>query len=182
VCRIVVGFDFIHSKGIVHRGVKLANILTDRRRRSRITDLSSPKFIQGVAKLSKEYRGTRCYQASEIYKEDPYTSKINVFSFALIIYEIPIGRPAFPFNLSSNHIMRRVFTRVRTGFPSKMNNEVKSLISRSWAKKPNDRPTFSEILGDLRRIQFRILPGVDTEAVEEFLSEVDHWKNRETGK
>jgi hypothetical protein len=63
-----------------------------------------------------------------------------------------------------------------------MNDEVKSLISRGWAKKPNDRPTFSEILSVFRRIHFKILPGVETYAVEEFLSDVDHRQNQETGK
>jgi serine/threonine protein kinase len=182
VCGIVVGFEFIHSKDIVHRDVKPANILIDRRGRSRITDLGSSKFIQGAAKLSKEYRGTCCYQAPEMYKEDPYTSKVDVFSFALILYEILVGQPVFPPTHSPNQIMRRVFTGVRADFPSNMNDEVKLLISRGWAEKPSGRPTFGEILSDLRRIHFKILPGVKTDAVEEFLCDIDHRQNQETGK
>jgi hypothetical protein len=63
-----------------------------------------------------------------------------------------------------------------------MNDQVKSLISRGWAKKPNDRPTFSEIRSEIQKIQFKILPGVDTDAVKEFLTDVDYRQNQETGK
>jgi hypothetical protein len=54
-----------------------------------------------------------------------------------------------------------------------MNDDVNSLITQCWSKNPENRPTFNEIGVELQRIQFNILPGVDSGAVSEFLSDVD---------
>jgi hypothetical protein len=53
-----------------------------------------------------------------------------------------------------------------------MSSEVKSLITRCWSGDPDRRPLFSDVLRDLERIDFKILPEVDSLAVKRFVSEV----------
>jgi serine/threonine protein kinase len=152
--------------------LKPANILIDRCGRRKIADFGSSKFIEGSISISKEFRGTFCYQAPEMYDDDPYTSKIDIFSFALIPYEILAGSPVFPSGLRAEQIMRRVCDGIRTEFPSDMNSDMKSLITRCWKENSEDRPPFSEIRSELWRIRFNIPSGVDSDTVDQFRSQV----------
>jgi protein kinase A len=122
VCGIVVGMEFIHSRSMVYRDLKPANILIDGAGRIRIGDFGSAKIIEGVIHLSCNYQGTSQHQAPEIYGEDPYTVKIDVFSFALALYEILVGRPVYPARLSEAQIMRKVCFKIRADLPNNMND------------------------------------------------------------
>jgi serine/threonine protein kinase len=130
-------------------------------------------LIEGAISLSRNYQGRIQYQAPELYGEDPYTEKIDVFSFTLVLYEILVGHPVFSAKLSKAQIMRKVCDKIRANLPSSMNDDVKALITRCWSDKANDRLSFSEILVELRRIQFKILPDVNSKAVGQFLIDID---------
>jgi hypothetical protein len=130
VCGIVVGMKLIHWRGIVYRDLKPANILIDDLGRIRIGDFGSSKFIEGAVHLSGNYQGTIQYQAPELYGEDPYTEKVDVFSFALVLDEILVDHPVYPARLSEAQIMRKVCDQIRADLPSNMNDDVKTLITR----------------------------------------------------
>jgi serine/threonine protein kinase len=127
---IVVRMKFIHWRGMVYRDLKPANILIDGPGRIRIGDFGSSKFIEGTVHLSGNYQGTIQYQTLELYGEDPYMGKADVFSFALVLYEILVGHPVYPARLSKAVIMRKVCDQIRADLPSNMNDDVKTLITR----------------------------------------------------
>jgi hypothetical protein len=66
----------------------------------------------------------------------------------------------------------------RASFPDSMTDNMKSLISRCWAQNPDDRPSFSDIMTELKGIEFKILPGVDSRRVRTFLSDVERKEAR----
>jgi serine/threonine protein kinase len=143
VCGVVAGVQFMHSQGFVYRDLRPANILIDPEGRSRIADFSSSKFIEGVTRLSGNYQGTFHYQAPELYGEDPSTEKIDVFSFALVLYEILVGRPVLSVKLSESQVMFKVCSDVRADLTGGMSDDVKLLITRCWSEDPGKRPSFS---------------------------------------
>jgi NIMA (never in mitosis gene a)-related kinase len=172
VCGILVGMDFVHSRGMVHRDLKPANILIDGAGRIRIGDFGSAKFIEDPIYLSGNYQETAQYQTPELSGEDPYTTKVDVFSFALVLYEILVRRPVYLAKLSAVQIMRKVCSKVRADLPSDMNDGVKTLIIQCWSGDPDDRLSFSEILAELHKIRFKILPNVNSNAVNQYLFDV----------
>jgi serine/threonine protein kinase len=100
--------------------------------------------------------------------------KIDVFSFALVLYEIFVGRPVFSAKLSEWQIMFKVCSNVRADLPGGMSDDMKSLITRCWSEDSGKRPSFSEILAELKRIRFKILPGVNSMTVDSFFYEGLH--------
>jgi serine/threonine protein kinase len=174
VCGVVAGVQLIPSQGFVYRDLKPANILIDSKGRNRIADCGTSKFIECATRLSGNYQGTFQYQAPELYAEDPYTLTIDIFSFALVLYEILVGRPVFSAKLSESHVMVKVCSDVRADLPGSMSDDVKSLITRCWSENRDKRPSFNNILAELKRIRFMILLGVNSVAVDSFLHEILH--------
>jgi serine/threonine protein kinase len=167
VCGIVCGLEVIHSQGIIHRDVKPANLMLDGRGHCLIGDLGSSRFISAGCRLSRGV-GTPQYAAPEQSMGLAYTNKVDVFSFAVVLYEILGGEPDVSLTFLS-----RVMKGERLTFPESMSEHTKWLISNCWAQNADDRPSFSAILAELKRIDFKILPDVDSSRVQEFVSEIE---------
>jgi serine/threonine protein kinase len=91
VAGIVCGLEFIHLKGFVHRDLKPCNFLIDKGGRCKIGDLGSSKLLERATCLSSD-KNTIGYMAPELY-DHKYNWKVDVFAFAMVLYEILVGLP-----------------------------------------------------------------------------------------
>jgi TPR repeat protein len=167
VCGIVYGLELVHSQGIIHRDIKPENLMLDGRGHCLIGDFGSSRFFSAGCRLSQEVT-TPLYAAPEQLNGLAYTNKIDVFSFAVVLHEILGGELD-----DSLVFLMSVMMGERLNFPESMSEDMKSLISRCWAQNADDRPSFHEILAELKRIDFKILPGVDSSRVREFASGIE---------
>jgi len=88
----VVGY--MQSKGVVHRDLKLENILVDDMMNLKVADFGFATYKK-INKL-QSYRGTMTYMAPEIKEGKTYDGKqIDMFSVAVILFIIIQG--IFPF-------------------------------------------------------------------------------------
>ena len=86
--------DYMHGKGVVHRDLKLENILVDDKMNLKVADFGFATFRK-VHSL-KSYRGTMTYMAPEIKEGKVYDGmQIDMFSTAVILFIIVQG--IFPF-------------------------------------------------------------------------------------
>jgi serine/threonine protein kinase len=174
ICGIVVGLEFIHSQGHVHRDIKPANLLLDKRGHCRIGDLGSSRFLEADAHLSSAMSITPLYQAPELWLENKYTNKVDVFSFGLVLYEMLVGEMG-----NSTNNPHQIAEGARAPLPDGMKKEVKELISKCWAQSPDDRPSFAQVLEELERMDFQVVPDIDGGSVREFLADL---RRRERNK
>ena len=86
--------EFMHGKGVVHRDLKLENILVDENMNLKVADFGFATFRK-IHNL-KSYRGTMTYMAPEIKEGKVYDGvEIDMFSTAVILFIIVQG--IFPF-------------------------------------------------------------------------------------
>jgi len=97
VAQVAEGLDFAHSKGIVHRDVKPANIILLEGNRAKITDFGIAKITSGVANLTTtgQFLGTPNYMAPEQIKGTPVDGRSDIFSLGICLYECLTHRKPF---------------------------------------------------------------------------------------
>lgn len=85
----------------------------------------------------------------------PYKS--DVYSFAMVCYEILTGEVPFSSLRATENLKKKVLEGARPQLPLKCPKELKNLIERCWRPDESERPSFSEICEELRYIKFLLL-------------------------
>ena len=98
-------------------------------------------------------QGTVKWMAPEILANQPYSIKADIYSFALVMWEIIEQKPFFEEFRSNAQIEIHVVNHnARPPFSKSFPPTLKKLISKCWAADPNQRPTTTEILTTLRAL------------------------------
>ena len=86
--------EYMHGKNVVHRDLKLENILVDEKMNLKVADFGFATFKK-INQL-KSYRGTMTYMAPEIKEGKAYDGRqADLFSTAVILFIVVQG--IFPF-------------------------------------------------------------------------------------
>jgi serine/threonine protein kinase len=138
----------------MHRDLKPSNVLIDANHRICICDFGSSRFANVDQTLTGGGAvGTMCYMAPEQWGEDNYTGKVDIYSFALILYEIVVGALVFSLTLDIPRLIGQVVLGKRAEIPEFVCPFVQEIIGccRSGdAKSSRPSTSFSLILRPIR--------------------------------
>lgn len=162
---IARGMNYLHEhkpEAIIHRDLEPSNILRDDSGHLKVADFDVSKLLK--VKRVREDRPVTCqdtacrYVAPEVFRNEEYDTKVDVFSFALILQEMIEGCPPFSTKLE-NDVPKAYASKERPPFraPLKLySHGLKELIEKCWSENPAERPTFREIIEQLTYIQNHI--------------------------
>jgi serine/threonine protein kinase len=173
VAGIVLGMKFLHSFGLIHGGLKPNNVLFDEYHRIQIADVGRSPF--NLRESAATARGIASeFAAPKMQSGEERTARIDVFSFALILFEIVVGFPALGRTNASEEPEKlpvNVYERVEIpGFVPKF---VSGLIESGPSANPRERHSFDDISEVLTKNCFRITDEVDSDEVSAFVSLVE---------
>jgi serine/threonine-protein kinase len=156
---------FLHSKGVVHLDLKPANILM-RAFRAKIADFGSVKlFDLSVTQISMAL--TMSYASPDALNgEDPDPS-MDVYSFAVIAYEIATGTPAFDPKLPRAKLLFAILAGKMPEIPSSVTPVLRQVIEQGWAIDPRQRSTMRKICEKFASVGWCVFPDADAEKVAE---------------
>merc|ERR1711976_710851 len=143
------GRFFIHQRRVVHRDLKLENILIDDNLNLKLADFGFACY-KNIDAL-KSYRGTMTYMAPEIKEGKTYSGKqVDMFSIGVILFIIVQG--IFPFkearkeeyfyNLLLSGKTDTYFTKVNG---TDLSEDFKDLILKLFSYNGAERPTIEQI-------------------------------------
>ena len=130
VAEIALGLEHMHSRGVVYRDLKPANILLTEQGHVRISDLGlACDFITRRPHASV---GTHGYMAPEVLQRGvPYDSSADWFSLACMIYKLLRGQSPFrPHRNKDKYEIDRLTLAKEVEIPSSFSDELKDLLIR----------------------------------------------------
>lgn len=154
------GIRALHRKDILHQDIKPDNIIIDRQGVPRIIDFGSC-LAAGIAEIDPPFErdialGTACYSAPETrFNSGKKTNKSDLFSLAVLVYEMLTGKMPFGEQLEKLTDQRKLYTlRYQTALqhnpmvPYWLDGALEKALSPSPDKRHD---AFSEFIFELKK-------------------------------
>lgn len=139
--KIARGIEEIHERKIIHRDIKLENILLDDNHSPYISDLGLAIFLEDAD--NAKVAGTPLYMAPEIEHEH-FSFKTDIFALGIVFYSVIHDRaPEYFVKMAPANRYNKVFSDV--GFPEEF-KFMRFLINSMLMPSPKFRPNIKDVL------------------------------------
>lgn len=165
MCKdIAHGMNYLHeiTPPIIHRDLKSLNLLLHKPVNGpsdpvlvKITDFGVSKVLDEPSHMTGQM-GTCHWMAPEVITNRPYNLSADVYSYGIVLWEIVCRDTPYRTIPPSTIAERVVRYGERPGLamvPSSCPPALKELMVKCWQTEPTRRPTFSEVLDWLERIE-----------------------------
>ena len=175
--EVAFGMSHIHRHGMMHRDLKLDNIMMNSVFDSKIIDFGlvhvNEMSISGSS-LTKGV-GTLAYMSPEMLNEEEYDNKTDVYSYGIVLFALFTG------NLPKQSIRERM-TNVNFEYPAVPSNISEyciNLIKRCTAFKATERPTFDDIIKDIFHNEFQLASEIDKKVIIRRFQELNRHRSQD---
>ncbi len=133
--------EHAHQRGVLHRDVTARNIMVDANNRAILLDFGLATRTDTTRTLATQPLGTAGYIAPEVTQGEPATARSDIYSLAIVLYELVAGRMPFEGERVEALIYATVHSRVEPA--SRHNPSVPAtldqVLARGLAKTPAER-------------------------------------------
>lgn len=143
--QLADGIQHVHSMSVVHRDIKLENLLLDTFGCLKIADFGVAVVVKPISRRLHEHCGTPSYIAPEILQESGYEGQpVDVWSAGVVLYATLCGR--VPFKGENLAELKRCILRGRFSIPSHLSDKAASLLRSIIVVDPRKRATLRDVL------------------------------------
>ena len=147
--QIVNGLKYLHNNKIIHRDLKLDNLLITENMEIQIYGFHLSTKLKNDNEKLKMRTGSQNYFAPEIFHEkNGYSYERDIWSLGVILYELIIGKKPFLSKKGDKGELFDKIKRVDYSFPknSNISESAKDLIKKIFVLDPKKRITLDGIL------------------------------------
>ncbi|CAH2224973.1 serine threonine- kinase Nek5 isoform X1 [Pelobates cultripes] len=144
--QISLGLKHIHDRKVLHRDIKAENIfLSSNGTVAKLGDFGLARLLNYSMELVRTQAGTPVYQSPEIWQNQRYNNKTDIWSLGCVLYELcalkrPFEAPEIP--QLKLKICRGFFEPIS----AKYSYDLRGLISQLLKISSWDRPSINSIL------------------------------------
>jgi len=141
------GINYLHERHIVHRDVKLENLLLDESGTVKIIDFGFSTILPPGKKL-KIFCGTPSYMSPEIVARKEYSGFCaDIWAMGVLLYALLCG--TFPFKAQNDRDLYRKIVRGVFHIPDHVGEMTRSLLNRILTPDMSRRMTVDDVLNDV---------------------------------
>jgi serine/threonine-protein kinase len=138
--QILEGLEFSHSRGVIHRDIKPGNVLISEMGIAKISDFGIARLEASHLTLMGEVLGTPYYMAPEQFDGHTADERSDVYSAAVIVYEVLTGRR--PFEGQGAALMKKVLDTdppLPSSLEPRLAQEMDRVLLKALSKRPENR-------------------------------------------
>ncbi|XP_036974624.1 RAC-beta serine/threonine-protein kinase-like isoform X2 [Acanthopagrus latus] len=135
--EIVSALEYLHSRDVVYRDLKLENLMLDKDGHIKITDFGLCKEGITPDATMKTFCGTPEYLAPEVLEDNDYGRAVDWWGLGVVMYEMMCGR--LPFYNQDHERLFELILMEEIRFPRNLSPEAKSLLAGLLKKDPKQR-------------------------------------------
>lgn len=186
---IASAMSYLHSKDVIHGDLKPASIFIGKDFLPKLSDYGFYTKYQVLKSMScqssSRMKNVPNYSAPEILNSQSPSKESDVYSFALIIYELMTKEKPFSHLKTTNEIFFEVVARSgRPKFPEEEEEEeevpccFREMIEACWSQEPKQRPSFEQIVHVLKTDKRFLNNGVNEEEFFKYVDMIEHNGNQ----
>nr|XP_058956779.1 fibroblast growth factor receptor 3-like [Pocillopora verrucosa] len=153
--QIADGMSYLSSKSIIHRDLAARNVLVGEEETCKVTDFGMARNVQEENIYEKKTKGRLPvkWTAYEALLYGKYTTKSDVWSYGVVLYEIfTIGGSPYP-RMDGKKIANLLQQGYRMPKPQHVDDKLYEIMMKCWQDDPKRRPTFIDLRNQLKGME-----------------------------
>src|SRR5207302_1732660 len=148
------GLQYLHTRGILHRDLKSANVLVNADNHAKLSDFGLSQTRATSVKTAKQKsEATRWLPPECFTRGGIYTVQSDIYSYGVILWELVSGKRPYA-DATEAEIPERTVKGKRDTLDS-IAEPYASLIKQCWAIDSTKRPTVDHIITTLEKYSLR---------------------------